>query len=89
MPATPNLRQYLLIRDAASFLGVSEATLRNWDREGKIAAYRNRVNGYRLFMKRDLEEVKVLKKSLMPENFGELLTVKELHDLFAYLVTLE
>ena len=41
------------------------------------------------FLKRDLDEVKVLKKSLMPENFGELLTVKELHDLFAYLMTLE
>jgi putative heme-binding domain-containing protein len=41
------------------------------------------------FLKRDLEEVKTLKKSLMPENFGELLTVKELHDLFAYLMTLE
>jgi putative heme-binding domain-containing protein len=40
-------------------------------------------------LKRDLEEVKVLKQSLMPENFGELLTVKELHDLFAYLMTLE
>jgi putative heme-binding domain-containing protein len=41
------------------------------------------------FLKRDIEEVKVQKKSLMPENFGELLTVKELHDLFAYLMTLE
>jgi putative heme-binding domain-containing protein len=41
------------------------------------------------FLKRDLEEVKTLKKSLMPENFAELLTVKELHDLFAYLMTLE
>ena len=30
-----------------------------------------------------------MKKSLMPENFAELLTVKELHDLFAYLMTLE
>jgi putative heme-binding domain-containing protein len=41
------------------------------------------------FLKRDLDEFKVLKKSLMPENFAELLTVKELHDLFAYLITLE
>jgi putative heme-binding domain-containing protein len=41
------------------------------------------------FMKRDLEEIQVLKKSLMPENFAELLTVKELHDLFAFLMTLE
>ena len=30
-----------------------------------------------------------MKKSLMPENIAELLTVKELHDLFAYLMTLE
>jgi putative heme-binding domain-containing protein len=41
------------------------------------------------FLKRDLEEVKVMTKSLMPENFPELLTVKELHDLFAYLMTLQ
>ena len=55
MPTVRNLRDYLLIRDAASFLGVSEATLRNWDREGKIAAYRNPINGYRLFRRSDLE----------------------------------
>jgi putative heme-binding domain-containing protein len=40
-------------------------------------------------LKRDLDEVKVLKKSLMPENLAESLTVKDLHDLFAYLMTLE
>jgi putative heme-binding domain-containing protein len=40
-------------------------------------------------LKRNLEQVKVLKKSLMPENFPEVLTVKELHDLFAYLMRLE
>ena len=39
--------------------------------------------------KRDLDEIQVMKKSLMPENLAELLTVKELHDLFAYLMTLE
>jgi putative heme-binding domain-containing protein len=40
-------------------------------------------------LKRDLDEVKVMKKSLMPENLAELLTVKDLHDIFAYLMTLE
>jgi putative heme-binding domain-containing protein len=40
-------------------------------------------------LKRDLEDFKVLKKSLMPENIPELLTVKELHDVFAYLMSLE
>ena len=41
------------------------------------------------FDKRDLEEVVVLKKSLMPDNLAEQLTVKELHDLFAYLMSLQ
>jgi hypothetical protein len=41
------------------------------------------------FMKRDLDDLKVLKKSLMPENVAELLTVKELHDVFAYLMSLQ
>jgi putative heme-binding domain-containing protein len=40
-------------------------------------------------LKRDLDEVKVMTKSLMPENLAELLTVKDLHDIFAYLMTLE
>jgi putative heme-binding domain-containing protein len=40
-------------------------------------------------LKRDLDQFKVMAKSLMPENLSELLTVKELHDLFAYLMTLE
>jgi putative heme-binding domain-containing protein len=38
-------------------------------------------------LKRDIDEFKVLKTSLMPANIAELLTVKELHDLFAYLMT--
>jgi putative heme-binding domain-containing protein len=41
------------------------------------------------FAKSELESVDVLKKSLMPENIAEQLTVKELHDLFAFLLTLE
>jgi putative heme-binding domain-containing protein len=40
-------------------------------------------------LKRDLDELKVLKKSLMPENVAEQLTVKELHDVFAYLMSLQ
>jgi len=41
------------------------------------------------FRKSELDSVTVLKKSLMPENIAELLTVKELHDLFAFLMTQE
>jgi putative heme-binding domain-containing protein len=41
------------------------------------------------FLKSELDSVTVLKKSLMPENIAEVLTVKELHDLFAFLMTQE
>ena len=39
--------------------------------------------------KRDLEDFRVLETSIMPENHAEQLTVKQLHDLFAFLMTLE
>lgn len=41
------------------------------------------------FNKKDLEEFRVLDKSLMPENLTDQLSVKQLHDLFAFLMTLE
>jgi putative heme-binding domain-containing protein len=50
---------------------------------------REESGAFHSFLKRDLDEVAVLKKSLMPENIAEQLTVKELHDLFAYLMTLK
>jgi len=39
--------------------------------------------------KRDLEEFRVMDKSMMPDNIAEQLTVKQLHDIFAFLMTLE
>ena len=41
------------------------------------------------FTKRELEAFRVSDKSLMPDNLVEQLTVKQLHDLFAFLMTLE
>jgi cytochrome c oxidase cbb3-type subunit III len=41
------------------------------------------------FLKNELESATPQKKSLMPDNMAEVLTVKELHDLFAFLMTLE
>lgn len=51
------LADYLSVKDAAEFLGVSPNTVRNWSRDGKIATHRNPVNGYRLFRRVDLEEL--------------------------------
>lgn len=51
------LDEYITIHEAALFLGVSPSTLRNWDRSGKLRAARHPVNGYRLYVRRDLERV--------------------------------
>ena len=52
-----NLQDYLRIKEAAAFLGVSESTLRNWGRDGKIPTYRHPINRYRLYKKAELEAV--------------------------------
>jgi excisionase family DNA binding protein len=47
-------RDFIRIQEAASILGVSEQTLRNWDRAGKLRAHRHPINGYRLYRAADL-----------------------------------
>ena len=51
--------------------------------------FREENGRFHSFQKRDLEEFQVLKTSLMPDNLAEQLTVKQLHDLFAFLLSLE
>lgn len=54
---TPKLDEYMRIREAATYVGVAPNTLRNWEAAGKITAYRHPVNNYRLFKRRDLDEL--------------------------------
>ena len=51
------LKDYLRVKEAAEFLGVSPNTIRNWSREGKLKTFRNPINGYRLFRKADLKKL--------------------------------
>ena len=46
------------LAEASSYLGVSKATLRNWDREGKLKAHRHPINQYRAY---DMDELRVLR----------------------------
>lgn len=48
---------YLRISEAADYLGVSSETLRNWDKSGKLIAYRHPINDYRLYSKTDLDKI--------------------------------
>lgn len=59
-------RDWLQVRDAADLLGVSEKTLRNWDRSGKLRPARHPINGYRQYRASDLHS---LKKDLQPPAF--------------------
>lgn len=49
---------FVTLAEAASYLGVSKATLRKWDKEGKLKAVRHPLNRYRVY---DLEDLRPLK----------------------------
>lgn len=48
----------ITLTEAATFLSVSKATLRNWDKEGKLSAFRNPLNSYRMYNIDDLIKLK-------------------------------
>jgi len=50
-----NFKDFLKIKAAAQFLGVTQNTLRNWESKNKIKAYRHPHNQYRLYDKKELE----------------------------------
>lgn len=52
-----NLNDYVTIKEAAEYLGVSSMTLRRWDTAGKIKTKRHPMNNYRLYSKKDLEKI--------------------------------
>lgn len=48
-------KKYLSIQQAAEIVGVTPLTLRNWDKKGTLAAYRNPVNNYRVYRSDQIE----------------------------------
>jgi hypothetical protein len=51
------ISDYMNIKEAAKFLGVSCNTLRNWEAHNKIIVHRNPLNNYRLYKIEDLEKL--------------------------------
>lgn len=50
------MEKYLTIKEAASLLGVSSQTLRNWEKKGELIPYRNPINQYRMYKVEQIED---------------------------------
>lgn len=48
-------KQFLNVKQVARLLEVTPLTVRNWDKAGKLVAYRHPVNNYRLYKIEDVE----------------------------------
>lgn len=52
------ISDYLTIKEAAAYLGVTPNTIRNWERDKKLLiSYRNPLNNYRLYKLEDLDNL--------------------------------
>ena len=47
----------ITIKEAASMLGVTPLTLRNWDKSGKLIALRHPLNNYRVYKRLDIDNL--------------------------------
>ncbi len=59
-----NFKDYLTVKQAGKFVGVTVMTLHRWDVAGKLRALRHPINNYRLYRRSDL--VKLLKTVTKP-----------------------
>lgn len=50
-----NKSKLISIKEAASLLGVTTLTLRNWDKNGKLKALRHPMNNYRVYRREEVE----------------------------------
>ena len=48
-------KKFLTVSDVAKLMGVTPLTVRNWDAKGKLVAYRNPMNNYRMYKTEDVE----------------------------------
>lgn len=44
-----------MVQEVARLMGVTPLTVRNWDARGKLVAYRNPINNYRMYKIEDVE----------------------------------
>jgi len=52
-----NINEYIGIEETSKMLNVSKLTLRRWDKEGKLKAYRHPINNWRMYKKEEIENL--------------------------------
>ncbi len=50
-------KEFLRIKEAAKYLGVTAQTLRNWDKAGKLKPGRHPMNNYRVYERAILDKL--------------------------------
>lgn len=50
-------KKYLTVNEVAKILGITPLTVRNWDKRGRLLAYRHPVNNYRFYKIEDIEAI--------------------------------
>ena len=50
------ISDFMTVGEASVYLCVSKDSLRRWDRAGKLTARRHPINGYRLYLKAELDK---------------------------------
>jgi len=63
------LSEYVKVAEASEILGVSQGTIRTWAEAGKLPMQKNPANGYRLFLRSDLDNF--LKSVEATRNIGK------------------
>lgn len=61
--------KFIQIKEASEILGVSKLTLRNWDNNGKLRAYRHPISNYRVYRAEDIDNIiRKIETSEKPKN---------------------
>ena len=56
------------IKQAAKMLGVTPLTLRNWDKKGKLTAFRHPINNYRVYKLDDIQKLlEIIRTNTVPK----------------------
>jgi predicted site-specific integrase-resolvase len=65
--------EFVLVSEAAEMLGVCANTIRSWGANGKITEYRHPVNDYRMFKKKEIEQlITKMRKPIPHGHVGRL-----------------